>query len=441
VAVDVSPGPGRVLIALSDGPLVAEPTWTRYDLEPTCRNQGFDCETGRQSELEVTDTGTARVYFADRDGTLNDGDIVGCQIMLQLYDPVTETWHPRWRGHIDDISHEVSPSVYGLANVSVECVGIFDYLGGVNMLPGFGDTFPAHLPNAEGTVFYENEQVNNRIIALLTNAGIVSTMRVIFSGNVEVQESQFDFDDVILQAVRDAADAEFPGVANVYEDRFGRVVFHGRFARFDPEGVATEEANWDFTRWNAATGSDVDEEIAQIREFAFNRPRSRIINSYLAWPHSDENGFEFPREDIEALIRTDPTSIGIYGYRGGHDAPGLIIKENVNNSNTGAEECGLFGDYYIANYATIHKNVQRVTLKSLHPDDPRAEATWAAMVGMDISDGMNLTVSEAGFSAESYFIDGLSVSCRYLNPEYDMVTVTPNLTPEAYYDTDVFDPS
>ena len=435
MAVAASPGAGRVLIALADGPHVAEPTWTRYDMLTSCRCAGFDCETGRQSELEVTETGTARVYFKDRNGTLNDVDLIGLQIMLQLYDPVAATWNPRWRGHIDDINYDVSPSVAGLANVQLECVGIFDYLGGVTMLPGFGDTVPA---GAEAVVFYEDEQVDDRIIALLTDAKIASSMRVIFTGNVSVNESLFDFDDGILQAVRDAADAEFPGVANVYEDRFGRVVFHGRFARFDPEGV---EAGGRTGCSHAGTLRPVlmsQAGVAQIREFAYNRPRSRIINAYVAWPIADEAGVEFPRSGIEALIRTDAASILQYGYRGGHDAPGLIIKENINNSNTGAEECGLFGDFYIANYAAIHENIQRVKLQTIRPGDPRAAATWAAMCGMDISDGMNITVDEAGFSAVPYFIDGLSVTCRVLNEVFDMVEVTPNLTPAAYYNVDVF---
>lgn len=426
---------GRVLIALDDGPLEPYPTWTRYDMLEECRCPGFDCETGRQSELDVTDTGTARVYFNDRNGTLNDGDLVGLQIMLQLYNPVTDEWHPRWRGHIDDINYEVHPSVAGLATVQMECVGIFDYLGGVTMLPTFGHTVPDGM---EAVVFYENQNVDDRIIRLLDNARIASSMRVVFTGNVSLNETSYDYDDVILQAIRDAADAEFPGIANVYEDRFGRVVFHGRFARFDPEGTEASGANWDFNRWYAATRIDVTTGVAQIREFSYNRPRARIINSYVAWPIADENGDEFPRSRIKDLIRTDSASITRYAYRGGHDAPGLLIKENINNSNTGAEECGLFGDFYIANYAEIHENIQRVTLKSLHPDDPRAAATWDAMCRMDISDGMNLTVSEAGFTDTPYFIDGLSVQCRALNPDFDHVEVTPNLTPAAYYATDVF---
>jgi hypothetical protein len=436
VAVADSPGPGRVLIALGAGPLVAEPSWTRYDMLPNCRCYGFDCFAGRQSELDTTDTGTARVYFHDRAGVLDDNDLVGLQIMLQLYNPVTSTWHIRWRGHIDDISRDLVdvPGV-PLADTVIECVGIFDYLGGCRMLPGiFGDVPP---PGMNGVVFYEDERVDDRIIHLLTDAGIASSMRVVFTGNVNVNETLYDPDDVVLQALRDAADAEFPGVANVYEDRVGRVAFHGRRARFDPEGTAASASNWDFTRWYAATREDVTSGVAQIRSFAYNRPRARIINSYVAWPRADENGVAFDRSLIPTLLKTDGPSIAQYGYRGA-EAPDLIIRDNFNNANTGAEECELFGEFYIANYAQIRKAIQRVEIKSLRPGDPRAAATWDLMCRADVSDAINLTVDEAGLANEPFFIDGIAVECRPLNPAYDMVTVTPNLTPASYYGTDVF---
>jgi len=438
MAVTDSPGAGRVLVALADGPLVAEPTWTRYDTLTDCRCYGFDSYAGRQSELDTTDTGTATVYFHDRVGTLDADSLVGLQIMLQLYNPVTASWHPRWRGHIDDIDHElVDVPGIPLANVAFQCVGIFDYLGGCKMLPGtFGNVAPAGM---NGVVFYEDGRVDDRIFALLDDAQIVSTMRVVFTGNVDVNETLYDPDDVILQAVRDAADAEFPGVANFYEDRFGRCVFHGRFARFDPEGTESGGANWDFNRWDAATREDVTTGVAQIREFAYNRPRARIINSYIAWPRADENGVEFDRSLIPTLLKTDATSIAAYGHRG-DDAPDLIIKENFNNANTGAEECALFGDFYVTNYAEIRKAIQRVVFKSIRPGDARAAATWDLMCRGDISDAIQLTVDEAGLADVAFFVDGVAVECRPLNPEMDLVTVTPNLTPASYYGTDVFNP-
>ena len=436
MGVEDSPGAGRVLIAETAGPLVAEPTWTRYDNITTCRNYGWDSYAGRQTELDTTDTGNATVYFHDQDGTFRDDDLVGCQIMLQLYDPFNAVWKPRWRGHIDDINRTlVHVPGYPQADTSLSAVGIFDYLGGVKMLPGvFGDPGgPADV------VFYEDERVDDRFFALLDDANLDTDMQVIFSGNVDVNETLYDPDDVILQACRDAADAEFPGIANFFEDRFGRAAFHGRFARLDPEGTSAPAGGWTFHRFYGATYEDVTAGVAEVKDFSYNTPRARIINSYVAYPRADRNGRPFKREEIPDLIRTDATSVTAYGYHG-NEAPDLIIKRNFNNDNSGAVECGLFGDFYVANYATPRKAVQSVVFQSCPPNDPRAEATWELMTIGDISDAINLTIDEAGLSDEPYFIDGVAVECRPLNPSYDLVTYTPNLTPASYFGTDVFNP-
>jgi hypothetical protein len=439
LAVDASPGAGRVLIALSAGPLVAEPTWTRHDeLGPTCRCYGFDWQRGRQSEFDVTNTGTARVYFHDMGNVFASEDFIGLQIMLQLFDPVAATWEPVFRGHIDDAHNTPSPGAPSLTNVQLDCVDIFAYLAEVKMVVGvFGDTAPAGM---DGVVFYEDEAVNLRLDALADDAGLAASMYVHFDGNVDVCESLYDTDDDILSAMRDAADAEFPGVANVYVDRYGREVFHGRFARFDPDGTSSG-AEWDFNRWNAATREDVTSGRAQIREFQFNRPRTRIINSYTAWPELDENHETFDQALIASnQTKTDATSITAYGYRG-QEAPALIIKEHKTNGNTGAEECELFGEYYVNNYAEPRKNVERITFKTLSPDDAlsRDAATWALMTRADISDVIHLFVDEAGLADAEFFIEGISGECRVGNPQYDFVTVTPNLSPAAYYLDNVFE--
>jgi len=431
-----SPGAGRVLIALADGPLVAEPTWTRYDNITACRCYGFDSFAGRQSELDTTDTGSATVYFHDQNGTLDDDDLVGLQIMLQLFNPVLAQWEPRWRGHIDDIqANLVDVPGIPLANASITATGIFDLLGGMKMVvtdpPSFGEALPGAMV---GVSFYEDEPVNDRVIALLLDAGIAASMEVHTSGNVDVNETLYDPDDVVLMALRDTADAEFPGgVANLFENRFGQVVWLGRFARFDPEGTASDiPGEWEFVRWDAATNEDVTTGVAQIRSFAYNRPRSRIINSFLAYPREDENGVEFDRALIPDLQKTDPTSITQYGYRG-QEAPDLIIRAHKTNGNTGAEECQVFGNFYVTNYATAKKAVQEVTFSSLPPADARAAATWDLMARCDISHVINLTVDEAGLADVAFFVDGITVECRVLNTGYDLVTVTPNLTPATYY--------
>lgn len=220
-------------------------------------------------------------------------------------------------------------------------------------------------------------------------------------------------------------------------------MIHGRFARFDPDGVsgpAGDEA-WDFRRWSAATREDVTAGVAQIREFAYNFPRSRIINSYVAWPRDDENGYPWNQKGISAQVSTDATSITTYGYHG-RDATDLIIKKlkTSEGTSTGAQQCKLFADFYVNNYAVPRLNVQRVKIMSVMPDDPVATATWAFMTRADISDIVALTIDEAGLAAEEFYIEGFHKELRPANNIVDMLTVTPNLTPTAYYTDDVFTP-
>lgn len=432
MAVYTSPGAGRVLIATAAGPLVAEPSWTRFDNLSACRCAGFDWNRGRQSEFDVTNTGTARVNFHDRNGTFDDVAFIGKQIMLQLFDPVRAAWEPVFRGHIDDIAYAPSPNT-GNVVTTLECVDIFDYLGSVKMELGtFGDTPP---DGQSQFVFYEDGLFQVRIEALLDDAGLDSDMYQVFTGNINVLESQYSpGDDDVLSAVRDATDAEFPsGVAQAYVDRFGRVAVHGRLARFDPDATSATagDAAWDFERWEAATRSDVGTTRAQIREFQYNQPRTRIINSYLAYPRGVRE------DDIPSLMRSDSGSIAAYGYRG-RDAPDLIVKGHQTNGNTGAEECGLYGDYFTVAYADPQKNVERIVFKSLRPDDDRALATWELMTASDISDMVHLFIAEAGLSDEEFYIEGVQGECRVGPPDYDFVTITLNLSPFSYFDTNPF---
>jgi hypothetical protein len=436
MAVDASPGAGRVLNASSGGPLTAEPSWTRYDNLSACRCYGFDWDRGRQDEFDVSNTGNARVFFHDRNGTFADSATwVGKQIMLQLWHPIDSTWEPVFRGHIDDVPSEPHAGAPELANRELVAVGIFDYLAGAKFVADgtMGDAIPTG-SKVTGMVFYEDGPADDRATQILTDFGLAASMFVVFSLNVDVNETLYGSDDDALSAIRDVSDAEFPsGVANAYEDRWGRVALHGRLARFDPDATAVG-AEWTFTRWAAATREDVTTGRAQIREFRVSAPRTRVINSYVAWPRQDELGFEFKQKNLPTQIKTDAGSIAAYGFRG-IEEPALLTKEHKTNGDTGAEQLALVGDYYIANYSVVRKNVDRCTFRSIAPSDARAADVWDLMCRADISDYVHLFVDEEGFSDTEFVIEGMSGSCRVLNPEYDDVTFTPNLSPAAYVGT------
>ena len=161
----------------------------------------------------------------------------------------------------------------------------------------------------------------------------------------------------------------------------------------------------------------------------------------MAWPREDENGAPWNQDGVATQISTDATSITTYGYHG-RDAPDLIIKQlkPAVGTSTGAEQCKLFADFYVNNYAVPRLNVQRVKFMSVMPDDPVAAATWALMTKADISDIIALTIDEAGLAAEDFYIEGFHKELRPANNTVDMLTVTPNLTPFAYYTDNVFEP-
>lgn len=442
---------GRVLIGTGNV-LTASPTWTRYDELADCRCSGFTIDTGRQSEFDTTDTGNATVYFNDQDGTFNDDALIGRPIMLQVQDPMTSTWQTQFRGVIDDTEHDVNPSAW-VSNVQVRCKDIFDYLAQTRFILGtHGETVPA---GAAGSIYYPEGPVatgtndpadGGRIENILDDGGLDPTRYVVFSGNVDVIETFYDPDDPLLVGLRDACDAEFPGIANCYVDRFGRFVFHGRLARFDPDGVAAAEANWDFQRWAAATRADVTSGTAHVRAFSWNQPRSRIINSAIAWPRmyldtapTPDVLRPLPEAFKGALTFEDATSVTTYGYRGMRPMGDLIIKEHKTNPSDSIEECQLFAQFYVNNYNVPRKNVQRVTFKSITETHTAATATWEVMLQADISDIIALTIDEAELVAEDFYIEGFSKTVRFMNPGMDYVEVTPNLTPYAYYTDNVFE--
>lgn len=450
ISFDASPGRPvserhRVLIAPSAGPFDDTQDWVPLDDVDNLVSR-IEIHRGRQTELDQTDTSTATIFINDTDGSFDPdspayGTIDGKQIRINLQNPVTGNWVQQWQGWIHDITYDLHPATENgisiLSNVQIECVDLFEYLARVEMIPGvFGDPAP---DAAEGTVFYENGPVDDRIVSLLTDADVPSFMQVVFTGNIDVPQTQYDPGDPVLVALRDACDAEFPGIANCYTDKRGYFVFHGRKARFDPEGTAAEATPgaWNFTRWKAGDGAAIEDDgdRAQIRPpMQWRRPRSRIINAAIAYPRGIDERL------MPGQVAIDAGSVTSYGYRS-WSARDLIIAEGTTTGNTAAEECRLFADFYVANYSAPRTRVEAITFKSIEPTDPRAAPTWALICNADISDIIDFVQRYPGTSslglAENFYIEGSSMTIVPLNTEFDFVEVTFNVSPEANYGDDV----
>ena len=143
----------------------------------------------------------------------------------------------------------------------ISCTDLFEFLSAIEMFPGapgFGVAPPADL-DSDDQVYYPAERMDVRIIHVLDDSiGPIARAdyAVVFSGNVNCKEQVYSPGESAMTAIQEAADAEFPGVSNVYTDRYGQLAVHGREAKFDPAGVLAgpppvDNTVWDWHRWKA----------------------------------------------------------------------------------------------------------------------------------------------------------------------------------------------
>ncbi len=435
---------GRVLIAPDDSPLEPDPTWERMD---DIDNFVADIQitAGKQTEFDQSQTNTATVRFNDTAGLLDPnnpsspwyGNLYGKQILCQVYNPVEDAWFSRFRGTTKRPRYDLNPATRNgvsiLSNAAIECVGVFDYLARYQQTPGInGDTPPAA---AAGSVFWEDGEVNDRIISMLASAGLDSTRYVVFDGNVLVIETLYDPGDPILIGLRDASDAESPVAYVLYEDRFGRAVWHGRQSITDPDTVAAGAGAtaWDFQRYKIGDGAAIigDSDYAQIRPpFQYSVPLERIVNAALITPRRLSNATPFDRTTIPSLVVSDSGSIGAYGVvpfargdsiNGGH-------KTNGDNA---AEDCKRSAQFLVDNFKDALIRIDAATVKAISPDDPRAEPVWNILSRADIAD---VTETNLGYPGgvgvgQNDFIQGWTQTITPLNPDYDYVELGLNLSP------------
>jgi hypothetical protein len=460
----------RVGVAFNDAALEPSPTWT-YLTATEGLVAGYEKNVGRSSEFDRVDTGTCVVTIVDREGVLDPTNSAGpyygliqsnLQIQVELLNPVDDTYYTRFRGHIDEYDYDVDDSTHldvngdpvGVNRLQIECVDLFGAASAIEMqpdlvsgAPAFGDTVPL---GSEGKIFFQNATVKDRIEQVLTNANWPDEFAIIFTGNVWCSECTYEPSDTVMQVIQEAADAEFPTVANVFCDRLGRLVFHGRLAKFDPEGTAAgaTPGAWDFHDWyagdeEAVLASAHREATAQIRKFGFNRGRPFIRNYALCTPDSIRD------EDVPDQVSRDDASIGQHGYCS-WSAENLKIAHptaigyaalttagaSILTGNSALDECQLYADFITANYPTERDRVTTIEFRSMRPTDPRAEGNWALLAQGDLGDRVNVTIKHpggGGFNAEPYFIEGIREVAEPLDGHMADVTLNLDLSPAAWF--------
>lgn len=437
-----------MLIAFDTPTLTWTPAeWTRLDTGG--RVASFTIDRGRTYELDQTDTGRATVEINDRDGLLNPVNPAGpyyglleplLQVLLQRYNPVTDTWHTRFRGFISDYDYVYDPSQQ-VTRLVLSLVDLFEVLSMIQMEVGaFGNPSPPSV--SEDQVWFATAAMDDRVFTVLDQASIPADYYVVFTGNVDVQPTVYSPGEPVLTAVQEAATAEFPGVSNVYVDRLGRLAVHGRLARFNPEDTSAGASvgAWFWTSWRAGDAEEAAATpgTARIKEFAFNRGLSKIINQALATPMRPSK--QLTQAQRAAQLVDDAPSQAKYGIRS-WSAEDLLTQHGYFGTGTTAlQETRKFGEYYVENYKEPKNRITQIGFRTVRPGTLGATPTWELLCELDITDELNVTVSGAGawygFNNDLHFVEGIHEQSQPLNPTYDDVTMTLDLSPRSFFSED-----
>jgi len=462
--------PHGVCWSPTDPALEEDATWVRMDDPDGVRlATGWTITRGRQSETDKTVTGTATVTFDDLTGDLDPtnpsspwtGQLDPMkQAAIGLLNPDTGDWSTLFRGFVagPDMELEMWQAAdRGLNTVTWNLVDAFDVFANVVLTPGHHGhtatglaTFPNIVYNGTalpGSPFFGlgndvEVHCDGRIVKLLDDAGWPGTgntgrpgspagLRNIFSGNVTVQLSVYGRVDSLLQALFDAADAEFPGgIANIFVSKAGVVTFHGRYARFHPAA-----AGYGINQWyvggmaEAALDPDVVPLTGPLR---FYRSKDDVFNSCMCLPQGVQP------TDGGVVIATDTTSQTKYGYRslnfenlltaGGHD--------EADDPTTAVEECNRFADYYVGNYKNPHTRVQTLRFRSRSVDSVGGPALWALMCGVELGDVITLTTGHMGGGGfgEDFYVEQIRYQAQPMRADMPNIVLELEVSPATFYE-------
>ncbi len=440
--------PQGLVVAYDDDPLAETPGWFRLD-DPdngTLRTAEWDTRAGRSSELDTTAPGTASIRLIDPDGSYDFTNPLssvvqylhpGRQAAIALEDP-DGAWHTRFRGWIDEVLVDIDLTER-FATLTVELVDALTYLSRVEMMPAtFGDPLPT---GVEGDIYFGETsgagELSDRMNQVLDTVGFPVGMRRLFTGNVQLQATVYSRREPVMTVLEEAADAEFPDVANLYAAKDGILTFHGRQARFDPSTYSSPN---DLSRSGGNSicfWSAVDEPTlvdsptsATIRGLSYRVSVNDVLNDVLTLPANvDET-------DIGAGFVDNSSSKGLYGWH-------TETFENLRTlsgpmGSTALEEATKVSTYYTDNYAAPRVRITQLRFVNVTDPDKRL------VCGVDIGDVITVTTrqfnGDAGF-AEDYFVEQITMNTRPGGPGGDgepLVEMTLDVSPRAFYDTNPF---
>ena len=431
-----------ISLAPDDGAKVAAPTWVRIDT--TYNVQSWSIDRGRQNEMGRTDTGTAQVELVDRTGDFDPTNTGGAyyglapmvQAKIELQNQDTDAWSTLFRGFISSVQWTPYRSLEH-ANVTLDLVDAFALLAAAEMAPNgdFGNSVESgDISFAEDL---DLDAVQTRINLVLDQYGWPSALREIFTGNVGLWETIYAPRSTVLAVIQDAADAEFPEVANVYisgprgevaEAPPGSVTFHGRLARFHPATVDYNIRTWQLGD-DAAAAADPADVVRVSPPLVASIDDTFLYTSALA---TDKNIVD---ADIAGQYVTDPTAAAAKGLRT-WSAESLLTAAG-DSGRTAVQETKLYADYVRDNFATPRVRVGQLTVKSRPASSAGGPPAWAMLCGIDISDIVHLTTTHGGGGGfdTDFYVEGIHYQARP-GGVIPYVELTLDVSPKGYYDAE-----
>jgi hypothetical protein len=445
---DTDSGGVRVGIAPSAGPLDPTPDFTYLTRLDGLAVQHISTKRGRADERSKIDAGTCTVTGLDLDGILdptNPGSPFYGQLnpltpfTVELENPVSGDWLSIFRGYLNDLTLDLDVSEQFL-NFTLEAGDAIDLFSDVEVVPDkAGNTVPAE---SRGDVYYDAVHVDDRILAAIADAttsvfGIVwpAELLTIFSGNVYVQGTVYSARTSLLEVIQNAADAEFPGVAVFFADKKGALVFHGRYARFNPEAyIANGIVFWNVGDEDAFA---TDETVAVAAGLTFTRGKTNLINAALSYPE------KIADTAIGGQLAHDDTSINAYGPRS-ISFENLITQQGQESGGplSAQNETKAYAQFWVDNMAAPKNRISKLTFTTQDPDDDRGPAFWSLLCGVDLSHVLNVKTTHPGGGGfdEQSFVESLAYTIDLGHDRFSQIKLEMDVSPRSYYALDPFTP-
>ena len=330
--------------------------------------------------------------------------------------------------------------------VTLECVDLMDFLANVELSAdgSFGSSV-----SASGDIVYDaitaTTAVQTRITQVLNEvaaeAGLVSWpsgLRSIYTGNVGLLARTYTSRTAALTVIQEAAEAEFPGgVSNFYVSKDGVASFRGRYARFDYTNATYSVDEWALGDDAAATAAPTT--VVRISPpLVFSRDKENIYTAASAAPANTEGLVDLTSSDRAANYVVNATAAQTYGLRTW--AAEDLATRNGAGSTTALQETNLFADYYLANYAAPRTRVGALTVRPQAPGGIFGDATWDLLQGVELGDYLELTTTHVagGFTSTPWFVEGISYEIVPMTATHPEVTLTLDVSPQSYWDSNPF---